>query len=516
MVRKLHDICILTIELNLKYITNIRKKLPGYLKELLLFRLSLHSHLNTSLQHYVTYNLFSDTLKHLDFSNCNQVTNNLFTLLTACECKLTSFSIDNSKGFSSDGLAGFLASQNELECLTIKRLHTLLQPDVFFEKIRSDKLRKLSLNYCDFFTDQLLISIASFCPGISKLQLERMKRITDAGIVGFVNKIHHGKLEILELRKMYTISSESIFSIAACSPNLETLYIPNCTKVSLESIFAILTSCPKLGVLYIPITASFISPTTDKILAATWNSVHTLNICGNDIHSASMLKFPLSFPNMKNFYFGGGSGIDNSTFDKLLSSFNQLTTLDCMYFMDADEETSSLIASHCQFLECLAIGAWRQSVDGLLPLFQDKRALKFTSIELTGCKNTSSKVLNSMIGNCKNLQYLYLRGVLAVDDQTVFDIANNLKQIKKISFRGCTHITLEESLIEMVLQCKMLVMIGVPGLRCVGDSLIHVMADNLFHLEELYVDGCNAISEKALEYLRIQTTCPLYIEHKLI
>ena len=516
MVRKLHDLCIFAIEVHLKYIPKLRIKLPGYLRELLLYRLALHNNLSPQQQPYVTYNLFSDSLKHINFSYCHQITDNLFHLLNACDCKLSSFCINSCSGFSAEGLGELLSAQNELEILKLKRLNSLTMSDTIEGKIRSTKLSEISFTHCDFISDQLLVSIGSFSHGITKLRLERMKQVTDDGVVGLVRQQTEGKFRIFKVYRMFTLSGRTLDSFSEFAPNLEQLIIPNCTKISLLSIFAILSNCTKLQVLDIPITINLSGETFDKIISQKWNNLEQINISGNSIVPETMPLLALSFPNLKHFYFGGGTNISNSLFEQLLKNFNELATFDCMYYLNADQHTSELIAEYCQSLETLAIGAWSLNGEGLLPLFEGDRALKLTSVELTSCKNSSPKVLNYLIGNCKNLQVLFLRGVHSVDDQTVYDIANNLKHLRKISFRGCTHITLEDSLIELILGCTHLQMIGFPGLLCVRDRIIYVMADNLFSLEVLYIDGCNYVIPRALDYLRRKTTCTLYIEHKQI
>ena len=516
MVRKLHDLCILAIELNLKHVQKLRIKLPSYLRELLLYRLALHNHLSPAQQPYVTYNLFSETLKHINFSNCTQITDNLFDLLTACECKLTSFCMNASEGFTADGLANFLLSQDELEILKLKRLHSLSVSDTFNGRVRSPRLRELSLTYCDCFSNKLLVSIGAFSHNITKLRLERMKHISDEGVVGLLKQQTEGKFQIFKVYRMFELSARTLMAFAEFAPKLEQLIIPNCVKITLESLLAVLSICDKLSVLEISITTSLTGPIFDKIISQKWSSIQRLNISGNEINLEAVPQLPLSFPNLKKFYFGGGTLIDNLTFEKLLKNFNGLTTFDCMYYLNANQETSELITKYCHSLDTLAIGAWPLNGEGLLPLFEDKRALKLTYVELTGCKNTSPRVINALVGNCKNIECLFLRGIKVVDDQTVYDIANNLKRLKKISFRGCTHIVQEDSLIELVLQCKTLQLIGFPGILCVRDRLIHVMADNLFHLEELYLAGCNNVSAQALAYIRLRTTCTLYVEHKQI
>ncbi|KAI6660975.1 F-box/LRR-repeat protein 2-like isoform X1 [Oopsacas minuta] len=515
MVRKLYDLCILAIELNLKHIPKLRINLPGYLRELLLHRLALHNHLSPPHKPYVTYNLFSDSLKHINFSYCTQITDDLFCLLNDCGCKLTSFCLNTSLGFSVEGLANFLLAQDELEILKLKRLHTLSLLDSFEGKIRSTRLSELSFTYCDFMTDKILCSIGLYSKGITKLRLERMKLITDEGVVGLLKQQTEGKLIIFKVYRMFELSGKTLDSFSEFSPKLEQLIIPNCTKVSLLSIYTVLSKCGNLKVLDIPITTNLTGETFGEIISQKWNSLQQLNISGNTIVPETMALLSVAFPNLKKFYFGG-TEINNSIFEQLLMNFNGLTTFDCMYCRNADQKTSELISEYCHSLETLAIGAWKLDGEGLLPLFEENRALKLTSIELTGCKNTSPRVLNSLIGNCKNLEVLFLRGINAVDDQTVYDIANNLKQLKKISFRGCTHILLEESLVELILECRMLQMIGFPGLLCVRDRLIYVIADNLFDLEVLYIDGCNYVSSHALDYLRRKTTSTLYIEHKLV
>lgn len=516
MVRKLHDLCIFTIEVHLRHIPKLRMKLPGYLRELLLHRLALHNNLSPSQQPYVTYNLFSDSLKHINFSYCNQITDNLFQLLNACGCKLTSFCLNVCSGFSVEGLAELLYAQNELEILKLKRLHSLNTSDAIEGKICSTKLSEISFAHCDFISDKLLVSIGSFSHGITKLRLERMKRISDDGVVGLMRQQYEGKFKIFKVYRAFSLSARTLDSFSEFAPNLEQLIVPNCTKISLLSIYTILSKCTKLQILDIPITVSLTGEIFNDILSHKWNSLKQINISGNDIVPETMPLLALSFPNLKNFYFGGGTIINNSLFEQLLKNFNELATFDCMYYLNADQQTSELIAEYCQSLETLAIGAWPLNGEGLLPLFEGSRALKLTSVELTGCKNTSPKVLNYLIGNCKNLQVLFLRGINSVDDQTVYDIANNLKHLQKISFRGCTHITLEDSLIELILESTHLQMIGFPGLLCVRDRLIYVMADNLFLLEVLYIEGCNHVTPRALDYLRRKATCTLYIEHKLV
>ena len=106
-VKKLKDICLQQIGDNLHSINGVGRYLPPAHKELLLQRLVDHNKLNPELLPFITYNLFSRSLRNIELCFSEQVTDAFLGQLAGAGCKWHTLSIKDCRhvgGKSSPGV----------------------------------------------------------------------------------------------------------------------------------------------------------------------------------------------------------------------------------------------------------------------------------------------------------------------------------------------------------------------------------------------------------------------------
>lgn len=87
-VKKLGDLCLESVGKNLYAISRVGRYLPTPSKELLLERLVNHDCLTEKHLPHVTYNLFSDKLKHVNLYKSEQLTDKVLLKLSQSGCQL--------------------------------------------------------------------------------------------------------------------------------------------------------------------------------------------------------------------------------------------------------------------------------------------------------------------------------------------------------------------------------------------------------------------------------------------
>ena len=88
MVKLLSDICLNVIHLSLDKIPDIGLYLPTVYKEMLIERLAWHDMLTSDYLPFVSQQLFSSSLRRINFYKCEQVNDTVLQLLEAAKCKL--------------------------------------------------------------------------------------------------------------------------------------------------------------------------------------------------------------------------------------------------------------------------------------------------------------------------------------------------------------------------------------------------------------------------------------------
>ena len=96
-MKKLSDFCLKCIGENLKLISQVGRYLPTPHKELLLERLVDHDMLTPERLPHITYHLFSEKLKRVNFYKSNQITDKVLKQLGASLCKLEWITIHGCK-----------------------------------------------------------------------------------------------------------------------------------------------------------------------------------------------------------------------------------------------------------------------------------------------------------------------------------------------------------------------------------------------------------------------------------
>lgn len=512
MVRKLFDICMTTIEKNLKFFSSLHIKIPNQVKEKLLYRLVIHSRLTVDQQPYITYNLFAQTLNQITFTGTDQISDNILNLLTQCECKLSYFCVEYSSGFTLKALRSFLSTQDKLESVTFRKIN-LPASDDFINAFQSEQLQQVSFDRCDFITDDVLISLSSHSPNLINLKLNRVKNITDRSLTTLFSNCNT-QLKHVKLVKLSSVTEESITAMAFHCPKIETVTL-ECLPNMFKSPIALQQM--DRSILKLDISLNTVPKQVfNQLFIGNWQ-LKTLNIIGLELAPIHVNEFAKCFSKLEDLMICGNLNFNDANLESLLKQIGgQLKSFDYLLAPDASDNTASLITQYCTELEKLSL-TFNLTGAGLMPLLVNPfRALKLTHLELTACRTLSVQVLDTIFRNCLNLEKLYLRGVIAVDDTSVLSIANNLQKLKYISFRGCSKIRQEDSIIALVLSCPHLKLLGLSGQNFLSDRCIHVIAENLHDLEELYMEGCYGVTRAALNYLTSNSSIFIYIAHNIL
>ncbi|CAN6273595.1 unnamed protein product [Urochloa humidicola] len=176
--------------------------------------------------------------------------------------------LQNCKGISDVGVAKLGDGLPSLESLDVSRCVKLSDKGLKVVALGCQKLRQLQITGCRLITDSLLIALSKSCLQLEDLGAAGCNSITDAGISVLADGCHHIKLldiskcnkvgdpgvcKIAEVSSSHLMSiklldcskvgDKSIYSLAKCCRNLETLVIGGCRNISDASIQALALAC---------------------------------------------------------------------------------------------------------------------------------------------------------------------------------------------------------------------------------------------------------------------------------
>ncbi|CAN6232584.1 unnamed protein product [Urochloa humidicola] len=176
--------------------------------------------------------------------------------------------LQNCKGISDVGVAKLGDGLASLQSLDVSRCIKLSDKGLKVVALGCQKLRQLHITGCRLITDNLLIALSKSCLQLEDLGAAGCNSITDAGISALADGCHHIKLldiskcnkvgdpgvcKIAEVSSLHLVSiklldcskvgDKSIYSLAKCCCNLETLVIGGCRNISDASIQALALAC---------------------------------------------------------------------------------------------------------------------------------------------------------------------------------------------------------------------------------------------------------------------------------
>ncbi|CAL4886525.1 unnamed protein product [Urochloa decumbens] len=176
--------------------------------------------------------------------------------------------LQNCKGISDVGVAKLGDGLPSLQSLDVSRCIKLSDKGLKAVALGCQKLRQLHITGCRLITDNLLIALSKSCLQLEDLGAAGCNSITDAGISALADGCHQIKLldiskcnkvgdpgvcKVAEVSSSHLVSiklldcskvgDNSIYSLAKCCRNLETLVIGGCRNISDASIHALALAC---------------------------------------------------------------------------------------------------------------------------------------------------------------------------------------------------------------------------------------------------------------------------------
>ena len=143
-------------------------------------------------------------------------------------------------------------------------------------------------------------------------------------------------------------------------------------------------------------------------------------------------------------------------------------------------------------------------------------AKKFETLSFSACRNISKDLLTQLCINCSSLKKLDLSGLNEIiDDDLIEYLAVSASNLRFFDIKGCTKVT-DNSICLLSNKCIRIEMLCLAGINSLTDKCIFSIANNLNQsLKEIYLSGCNKITQQSLRYLVDCCVNYLYFEHRV-
>lgn len=118
-------------------------------------------------------------------------------------------------------------------------------------------------------------------------------------------------------------------------------------------------------------------------------------------------------------------------------------------------------------------------------------------LDLTGCRQLSSKALADVCMNMTSLIHLDLAGLVAVNNYTLQAMAVYCRSLRVLNLAWCRHIT-GAGLSKLTKSCQELQKLNISGCSGMEDRWMSTIGMNLPRLKELCMNGCQSLTDRGL------------------
>ncbi|KAK3600851.1 hypothetical protein CHS0354_014217 [Potamilus streckersoni] len=472
MVKSLVDICLSRIQISLDLVSNAGRYLPRVYKEILIQRIAAHDQLTESYLPYVSYNLFSESVRKIDFYRCEQITDKVLELISSSRCKLDQLTIHGCNQIT--GACEVVCNNPSIRNLILRGIEE--KGDNYMGSRNQDDARH----------NELITMMSRLCHNLEELDCE-----------------------------LFQLNDECLECLGQFCPNLIKLNLHGCVRFHGEALIKLSIGCNQLQNL----DMSYCGVWQEHEREALWTlptSLTHLSLCGVLLSDKTILTECLQrLKKLKSVRLCGVPALDDSSLEKILQY-----TGACLLELDLSggqgtaltDAGLSFVTQYCIRLESLAISLLR-NVTGisLIPIFQNpERAACIKSLFLS-VRNLDSEMLFFVAESCLNLERLEVSGVFCVNDKLLFSLSEGCPRLEDLGLKGCTQVT-DEGVCRVAQSCplKKIVLAGINNLT---DRSIITLANNCHMLHEIYLNGCYKVSELAIRYLVDCCIPRLYYRH---
>lgn len=528
MVKLLSDICLNVIQHSLDKVPDIGLYLPTVYKEMLIERLAWHDMLTLDYLPCICTQLFSASLRRVNFYKCEQVSDALLQSLEMAKCKLEYITIHQCNNVTDKGIQSCTRGQEELISVKFRKLKQLT--DAGLHCISSLALKTVDLKNCAKVTFEGVKGVCEKNPSIRELYLSGVneahgnKSISNKSLEHTQNKhaqiisigYHLGQnLEILDTQ-LNQMCDDCLVELASYCPNMKNLNLHGSSRISGKALTKFSMGCTSLEVLDLSFCSSLCESPSNEALWTLPTSLSELSLSGVLLTDERILVECLQrLRNLKAVKLCGVQALNDKTLNEILKHIgNNLTSLDLSggTMGQLTDEGLSAIAEHCTRLEELLFRLLPKiNCEKLLPLFKEpSTASNFKKIFMS-VRELSPDVLYEVCKSCTNLEKLDLAGLACVDDDCLLSLSKHCPKLEQLSIKSCRKVT-DIGVCELARCCPLRLLV-LAGINNITDKSIFALANSCHYLDEIYLNGCAQVSPTALRYLTDCTIPRLFYKH---
>lgn len=384
-------------------------------------------------------------LQYLDLTNSVQFTDEgILIVMVAGANILRTLMLSGCRGLSTLSIAGLRKKMSVLETLEISNLSVSVSA---FEWIPEGCIfvKHLDLGRCVEIDDLTLILIGKKCKKLEFLLLAKCIKITDVGVVGFMQE-SESLLKLLDLSGCAACGSEAAVAIGTKAMELIELRLNGLSQMSTEGLKAIWSQSKKLE--------------RFEMCAELKNT--TGNRKSMVPHISDTILKTVSYSTLKEVKLSGACLVTDLGACSLVMKCTGLTSLDVGY--------------------CNGISDKLLQVLGM-------RAKLLTSLVVSGCNKVGDAGLKALCRGCVKLIRLESAGCVRITDDGLASIAT-LRHLEVLNIRNCDRVT-DIGLSYLAESCHRLRVLDTTSLDLVSAVGIGNLTSSCFALTTLTCNSCN-------------------------
>ncbi|CAO2823977.1 unnamed protein product [Amaranthus hypochondriacus] len=345
-------------------------------------------------------------LEELFLEGCFGIDDGSLTALKQGSKSLKTLDMSSCENVSDAGLSSLTSGTGCLQQLTLA-YGSPVTLDLARSLQRLSKLQSIKLDGC-LVTCSGLQAIGNYCASLRELSLSKCSGVTDEGMSSLVKKQKElRKLDITCCRKLTCVS---IAHIAYSCTSLISLKMESCTLVPREAFVLIGRKCHLLEEL--DLTDNEIDDEGLKSISKCSRlSILKLGICLN---------------------------ITDEGLRHIGNRCSKLVELDLYRSMEITDSGIMAIAHGCPDLEMINMSYCKSVTDA--SLISMSKCAKLNTLECRGCSLITSLGIAAIAVGCKHLTRLDIKKCININDFGVLPLAHFSQNLKEINL-SCTSIT---------------------------------------------------------------------------
>nr|KAG5705140.1 hypothetical protein BaRGS_030857 [Batillaria attramentaria] len=353
------------------------------------------------------------------------------------------------------------------------------------------------------------VSYNLFCEALRHIKLYKCQQVDDH----FLTLLGQARCQLEEELDMGipSITDQELGSLAENCPNLKKLDLSGAKAVGKEALIKLFQGCTRLQNLDLSYSSRLAQACECQALWTLPQSLKELSLCGVLIEDEQVFVEGLQrLRCLSSVRLCGVPALTDATLSQVLETIGpNLESLDISggFSKSLTDEGLRAVSKYCVKLQELCLSLLSQ-VTGvtLVPVFQTaERALNFRKLYLS-CRMLDASVLSVVAATCHELRLLEISGVVLVNDELLYQLAENCHQLSHLGIKGCRQIAHHDKCLFSAfasafcwLRASRLVLSGIHSLT---DQCIFTLANSCPLLEEIYLNGCAQISPAAV---RVET-----------